>query len=184
MDLTHFYKGMSSLKQWFNRRLTDSQMDQWATKFDWMPTPAFDDIIELIKDEEKAFPSPAVFKQYFGKWKDDNPEFFRKEHDQVDCPDCDGKGYIVAWHQAKDLSGFVVDGERVELWNRVDLACNCPNWKNAFPTRGNDKPKKYWSRAAIAANGMRLDDPYEPYGKEDKKYANVNEMADDVGQGF
>lgn len=172
MDSKIFYIGIRDLCEWFNKKLTGNQADLWFQELKYIPDEAFHDAVQKSKDNESYMPKPVYFKKAFAQYRRDHPEMFTLEESKIrtDCMECDGNGYIWAWHD--------VNKKGNPEWNRIELACGaCGNWRRSLPPNRS----KFFNKQEILDAGMILIDPYIPEVSDKKTYETVEEMVDEVG---
>lgn len=184
MDLTHFYADMEKMKKWFNKRLTPDQEDQWFGKIKHIPPDAWEDIVSDITTSSKFFPTPATVTEVWIAWRGSHPERMAPEYKQTWCEECGGDGVFSVWYQDYVVSKEYIppgkDPANYLSWYRMFVPCRkCPNWKRHFPTKGDLKPKRFYTKLDIIGKGWLLSDPF--FSAENKlqpPIKNLQQLAD------
>jgi hypothetical protein len=173
---------MSKLSSWYNKKLTESQLETWYDRVGHVPNEAFRDIVSYAIDTQRYFPSPQWFVDQWNEWRRLNPQRIASQQEpEVWCDECEGDGCIRAWR--KGQKPFLVNGKPKDSWYMMFLPCaECRNWRREFPTVGSDRPKKFWTKAQVLERGWKLKDPDFEQKSERKaiRSATVEELAESV----
>jgi len=155
-----FITVIQKLGTWFNKKLNDDQLDMWYEKLHHIPIVALKDIIDQLTSSEKYMPTIDHINILWSQWKYDHPKLVANEYEEQACNECEGTGVITCWYVPEDIKGYIVDGKPHTGYGRKEMACAlCENWKRQFPIKGEGRPKNFWTKDQIQAQGWQLSNP-------------------------
>lgn len=82
---------IKELATWFNKRLTEQQIDIWASQIDGITLEALRSIADTVIAHGRYFPTPGEIREMFREWILSNPDKIERRHEAY-CQTCKGVG--------------------------------------------------------------------------------------------
>jgi len=146
---------------------------------------AFKDVInDLIGNTPPSgkLPTPDQISLAWHYWREAHPKLAMAEQPKTDCAECDGEGCFTVWYQDTCVPYELLDVYPDEKsWYKKFVPCSrCQNWKRVFPTKGENRPRVFYTRQVILEKGWRFTDPYMERFLENKKKRKQVEKTRDL----
>jgi hypothetical protein len=117
---------IKKLGDWFNKRLTEKQLEIWAQQIKEIPLEPLSDIVNSVIASQRVFPTPQEVQSMYQDWLAAHPN--KIEHRYVeDCTTCGGNGFIIA----QKWSDFYKD------WVDVIFTCRFCNKRPKYGPLGD-----------------------------------------------
>jgi len=173
MDKIEFLVPFETLCHRYSKPAKKELTNVYYSRLRRMPAAIFSEIVNLIIDNDKYFPTPGRIKAEFHQYLESHPE--KKAHkNMTPCDYCDGNGYLeYRYYKA----------EHSQHYNAICRCAHCDNW------RAQEIPSHYpqWTVKNITERGHELTRCTAfnvEYMETDKRYKlkGIKECVDMVGK--
>lgn len=167
MNYEKFNDQISNLANWCNKKVSNAQLDFYWNEVKNIPDDPFEEIIKSIIRSTapgRLLPSPNDILKQWSQWLAVHPQHKAQEHPVTWCDECAGEGCFLVWYLPKEaeLKNYLLNGKQFENYYHKYLPCSmCQNWKRVFPTRGELRPRVFYTKDRILQTGWLLEDPYD-----------------------
>jgi len=145
--LENYEKSLKRLESWFKKTLTEDQAEILYSQVMFIPGEPFEAITNKIIESKAPnpgnFPTSKEIKFEWYIWKKDNPHKVVVDHEETDCDDCYGTGFL--WFRQTVLVTNL----------KTEHCCRCAMCKNWKPDIHADLMPVY-SREYLESLGLEL----------------------------
>jgi hypothetical protein len=124
MLLQEFEPGMRRLASRFSKRINDELIDIYYQRVKRLPEKAWREIVDIIIDESRYFPTPGELKRLWWQWLDDHPSLKVKRR-YLPCDYCNGEGALTE----RRLIRSPIRGIGTMEYDSLCRCGHCENWR-------------------------------------------------------